>query len=253
MSEELKQQFDQDGFIVVREFLTGDDFHNLNVEIDRYIRDVVPTLSDGKAFYQDKTRPETLKQLQYMQLDPFFEEQRSNTRWVGLAEQLLGESVDVRGVEWFAKPPGTVHPTPPHQDNFYFCLNPCSVVTMWLALDSIDEENGCLHYVPGSHKLGIRPHSQTKVLGFSQGITDYDEQDRENEVVIKLQPGDLAIHHGAMIHRAEPNQSATRHRRAFAFVCYGESAQRDTEAFERYQKSVSSQHSEMGLKQETPT
>jgi len=40
--------------------------------LDRYIRDVVPTLPDGDAFYQDRSRPETLKQMLHMGCDPYF-------------------------------------------------------------------------------------------------------------------------------------------------------------------------------------
>jgi phytanoyl-CoA hydroxylase len=105
---------------------------------------------------------------------------------------------------------------------------------MWMALDPVDEENGCLRYVPGSQQRGIRPHGRTKTLGFSQGITDYDDEDRAIEVPIVLQPGDVTIHHGNTIHRADANQSTTRHRRSFAMVFKGVSCRRDEAAFARY-------------------
>ena len=38
-----KPAFDRDGFVVVRQFLDDDDFRELNVQLDRYIREVVPT------------------------------------------------------------------------------------------------------------------------------------------------------------------------------------------------------------------
>ena len=140
------------------------------------------TLRDGDAFYQDRSRPETLKQMQHMGNDAFFENYRWNPRWNQLAAALLGEAVQAKEPEWFNKPPGTAHPTPPHQDNFYFCLQPPNVLTMWLALDAVDDENGCLRYVAGSHKNGIRPHGPTEVLGFSQGVLDYGSEDRDREV-----------------------------------------------------------------------
>ena len=40
-----------------------------------------------------------------------------------------------------------------------------------------------------------------KVLGFSQGISDYGPEDEAREAVVSLQPGDLAVHHGETIHR----------------------------------------------------
>jgi hypothetical protein len=54
------------------------------------------------------------------------------------------------------------------QDGFYFHIKPNKAVTMWMALDAADEENGCLVYTTGSHKTGIRPHQASGVLGFSQ-------------------------------------------------------------------------------------
>ncbi|MBX3436222.1 MAG: phytanoyl-CoA dioxygenase family protein [Planctomycetaceae bacterium] len=242
-----KQQYDSDGFVVIREFLPPDEFASLRSELDRYIRNVVPALPNGDAFYQDRARPETLKQLQHMGRDAYFAEYRKHPRWQALAEELIGEPSAAKEPEWFNKPPGTEHPTPPHQDNFYFCLRPANVLTMWLALDHVDAENGCLRYVSGSHHRGIRPHLRTGVLGFSQGIHDFGANDYEQEVEIHLAPGDLVIHHGETIHRAEPNRSATRHRRAFAMVFQGESCRRDENAFARYEASLHSQHSEMGL------
>ena len=244
--QEYKVAYDRDGFVVVREFLTGDDFQQLTANVDRYIRDVVPTSPDADAFFQDRTRPETLKQIQRMEQDGFFNQYRQHPRWNALAELLVGEPVKARGPAWFNKPPATDHPTPPHQDNYYFCLKPPSVATLWVALDAADKDNGCLRYVRESYRHGIRPHNTSKVLGFSQGITDYGATDAEREEAMCLQPGDLIAHHGQTIHRADPNHSK-RHRRAFAMVFNGASARRDEEAYTRYRSNMKQQHSGMGL------
>ncbi len=248
MSESpLKAQFDRDGFIVVRQFLPSDEFAELRANLDRYITEVVPSLPDSDAFYHDRSRPETLKQLQHMGNDPFFARYRQHPRWQSLASELIGEPSESQAPEWFNKPPGTEHPTPPHQDNFYFCLRPANVLTLWLALDDVDAENGCLRYVRGSHLEGIRPHLRTGVLGFSQGIADYGPDDEAREVEIHVAPGDLLVHHGETIHRADVNRSATRNRRAFAQVFRGESCRRDEAAFTRYEAALESQHAQMGL------
>ncbi|MBP86251.1 MAG: phytanoyl-CoA dioxygenase [Planctomycetaceae bacterium] len=243
--QKYKQDYDRDGFVVVREFLQGDDLRQLTSNLDRYIRDVVPTLPDGSAFFQNRSDPESLKQLQHMD-DAFFDEYRQHPRWCELATLLVGEPINVQGPEWFNKPPGAEHPTPPHQDNYYFCLKPANVVTLWLALDSTDEENGCIRYVRGSHREGVRSHNATEVLGFSQGITDYGDDDEARAVPMCLQPGDLIAHHGETVHRADPNRS-NRSRRAFAMVCRGVSCQRDEEAYGRYMSAMKQQHSSMGL------
>ncbi len=243
----LKSDYDRDGFVIVREFLRGHDLDELRGELDRYIRDVVPALPDTAAFFQDKSRPETLKQLQHMGCDPYFRDYARHPRWTETAAEIIGETATSQDPEWFNKPPATEHVTPPHQDNYYFCLAPPHVATIWLALDPVDEENGCLRYGRGSHLRGIRPHGRSNILGFSQGITDYGPEDRERESLAILQPGDAVIHHGNTIHRAEANRSPVRHRRSFALVFRGESCRRDEAAFTRYKAALKSQHDELGL------
>ena len=246
--EAEKQRYDQQGFVIVRQLLGDAEFAELRANLDRYVRDVVPALPDSDAFYQDRTRPETLKQLQRMGCDPFFLEYARHPKWKALAEALIGEPATCDQPEWFNKPPGTNHVTPPHQDNYYFCLAPPHVLTIWMALDPVDAENGCLRYVAGSHLRGYRTHAKSKILGFSQGIVDYTPDDFTREVAVPLQPGDLVAHHGMTIHRADANLSLTRHRRSFAMVFKGVSCQRDEAAFARYLAAAREQHQELGLK-----
>jgi len=240
--QHLKEQFDRDGFVIVRQLLPAADFAELNRQLARYIREVVPGLPDTDAFYDaDRSRPETLRQLHRMDQDPFFAAYRNNPIWQALAEALVGEAVTALPPEWFNKPPGSAAGTPPHQDNYYFCLDPCNVLTIWMALDRVDDENACMRYVAGSHLEGVRPHERSQVLGFSQRIADYGPGDASREAAIHLAPGDVSAHHGNLIHRAGANRSKTRHRRAFAMVFQGASCRRDVEAYERYQASVKAQ------------
>src|SRR5262245_40487031 len=96
-----KPTFDLDGFVIVRDFLPPAELAELTGNLDRYIREVVPTLEDAHAFYVEKGRPQTLKQMQHMGVDPFFREYPRRPRWVALAEALLGEGVEGQEPEWF--------------------------------------------------------------------------------------------------------------------------------------------------------
>lgn len=239
--------FDEHGFTVVRGLLNRSDFLELQANLERYIAEVVPTLGDKDAFYVDRERPETLKQLMRMGVDPWFRDYMRQPRWTELAQELICEPVEADEPEWFDKPPGTSSVTPPHQDNFYFSLAPANVVTLWMALDEVDTENGCLRYVDGSHLRGFRPHAKSKILGFSQGITDFSADDFSREVAVRLSPGDVVAHHGMTIHRADANLSTTRHRRSFAMVYRGVSCRRDDAAYARYSASARKQQQELGL------
>ena len=163
-----------------------------------------------------------------------------------LAEELLGESVVGKNLQYFNKPPGFGKFTPPHQDAYYFMIEPCRALTMWLALDKVDEGNGCIRYVRGSHMQGLRPHARTETLGFSQGISDYGDEDLKNEQACIASPGDLLAHHALTIHRADSNRSDSRSRRALGFVFYGESTKEDAVAHASYQQKLTQEMTAQG-------
>lgn len=244
--ETVQTRFDRDGFAVVRDFVSTAELATLNRELQRYRSTVVPSLPDTHAFYVDRSRPETLKQLQQMEGDSFFAEYSRHPAWTELATLLLGESVKVRGCEWFNKPPNAPTPTPPHQDNAYFNLVPCRVLTMWLALEEINSENGCLRYVRASHLEGRRPHHRSGILGFSQELADFGPADEERTVAVELAPGDLVVHHGWTVHSADANHSC-RHRPAFAMVFEGQSCQVDQAGLETYRNGLNEQHASLGV------
>lgn len=131
------------------------------------------------------------------------------------------------------------------RDGYYFMLDRCEAVTMWLALDEVDEENGCVRYIPGSHFEGMRAHGRTTTLGFSQGIIDYPTpDDQTREVAMHARPGDLLVHHALTIHRADGNRSATRTRRALGFIYYSERARQDEVAHGAYQDRLKQEMSD---------
>ena len=249
-----KPAFDRDGFVVIRNPL-GDDFEELVGNIQRFIDEVAPKFAEGSeaAMYGSPGRePESLIRLNHMHKeDAFFAEYARHPRWVSLAETMLGESVETANVVWFNKPPRTVHsnhPTPPHQDNFYYKLDPPQMMSVWMALEPVDPENGCLRYVAGSHKTGYRPHQASSIYGFSQGISAYGVDDWAQEVCVSLDPGDMIVHHCMSIHRADSNESDHRHRRGFSMLFRGDSAVVDQAQLDRHLEQIREQQSRLGRK-----
>ncbi len=243
VSDRLRQEFNADGVVAFREFVAGDALAELTAHVERFIREIVPTMPIDHVFYEDKSDRSTLKQLQRLgENDPWFDDLFQAGAFREIAEVLLDGPVVPKNLQYFCKPPGVGRATPAHQDGYYFMLDPCEAVTMWLALDEVDDENGCVWYVPGSHRDGIRDHSRTSTLGFSQGIADYPtEDDRQREVAMPARPGDLLVHHALTIHRAGANRSTTRQRRALGFVYFSERAKVDIEARDAYQKKLASE------------
>ncbi len=237
--------FAKEGFVVMSDFLDQPTFEELSTNLDRYIRDIVPGLPPTLAYYEEQGVPASLKALHYIdQHDAYFAEFVQRPVFRSLAEQLLSSDVCLRAAEWFCKPPGHSNVTPPHQDGYYFCLQPDQVVTLWIPIDAIDQENGCLYYVPGSHLRGLRPHRRSSVLGFSQGVADWGPEDQVAAVAVPVKPGDVLAHHSRTIHLADAN-SSQRLRRAFAIVYASTACVTDEEAKQRYQHSLKELHQEV--------
>lgn len=245
---ELLNAFKTDGFVALPQFVIGEELTELLAHVDRFISDIVPQLPPEQVFYEDKDNPATLKQIQQMgDHDPWFHQLFTSGRFREVAEFLLDGPVVPKNMQYFNKPPRVGQPTPPHQDGYYFMLDPCEAVTMWFALEDVDEANGCVRYVRGSHRRGMRDHARTQTLGFSQGIVDYPtDQDREAELALPAKPGDLLVHDAMTIHRADGNPSATRSRRALGFIYYSERAREDAEAHAAYQRRLAEEMKSQG-------
>ncbi len=235
-----KQDFDKNGFIRLSAFLSQDELSEIRENLRRLIRDVVPSMPSNHAFFEDKDDPSSLKQLFHLaDYDPFFKRMVSGSKFEKLAEMLLEDKMAKGEVEYFNKPPKIGKATPPHQDAYYFMLAPPAAITFWIALEDVDLENGCLHYIPGSHLNGMRPHGKNDTLGFSQCITDFgNASDLETEVAMPVRAGDVLVHHAMTIHQAPTNQSETRSRSVVGLVYFGESAKEDLKAKEAYQAKL---------------
>ena len=238
--------FERGGFVALSSFYSEDELLNIEDELESFITERIPVLPPEHFFFEDKSNPSSLKQIQRLNEYESFFERMMNDKPKKLAQELLGEPVIGKNLQYFNKPPIFGNATPPHQDAYYFMIKPCHAVTMWLALDEVDEGNGCIRYVSGSHMQGLRPHARTETLGFSQGISDYGDGDLDNEKVVMAAPGDLLAHHALTIHRAGSNQSATRSRRALGFIFYGESAKENAVAHASYQQKLTHEMTAQG-------
>jgi len=241
LNSQLIIEFNRDGYVAAKPLFGADKMSEINSEIARYIRDVVPKMPETQVYYEDKNDKSSLKQLQKMfEYDSYFQNLMNEGVVREIAETVLQDEVVPMNMQYFNKPAGIGQATPPHQDGYFFHLDPCEAVTGWLALEDVDEENGCIHYVRGSNKdQGFRPHAQTGVLGFSQGITDFGTQaDKDETVAFPGKAGTFLMHHAKTVHWAGANKSTTRSRRALGFIYYAKRASLDEVARDAYQKAL---------------
>ncbi len=242
-TEKLITAFDRDGYVFIPGFFSAEQVAEVNRQLTTIIHEVLPVTPEMRLAYEFKDQPETLKQiLDLQQHSSFFNELMVNSEFEKLAESLLKEKVIGKTVEFFDKPAKVGKATPPHQDAYYFSIKPQQAVTMWLALEDVDMENGCVSYITGSHTKGMRTHGRTQTAGFSQSIIDYGTAEDVSALrSFPAKPGDLLIHHCMAIHTAGANSTESRSRKALGLVYWGASAAIDPVAKEAYIKSLKAQ------------
>lgn len=235
----IKAAYELNGFVVVKQFYDDVTVEQLRHNLQRYITDVVPQVPPMDVFYEDKAAKQLIRMLPRMeQHDGYFLDLLTSGPLREIAEFLCGGPVEPHDAAYFNKLAEIGEATPPHQDGFYFHLDPCEALTLWLALDDVDEQNGCVRYVAGSHRRGMRNHARTKVLGFSQGIVDYGTaDDLANETPACVSAGDLIVHDAMTVHRTDANLSS-RSRRALGFVYFSSRAKIDRASRDRYQEQL---------------
>lgn len=99
-----------------------------------------------------------------------------------------------------------------HQDSTYWGLDPDEVITAWIALSDVTEESGYMQVIPGSHKVDQLPHVDTfhKDNLLSRGQEIAVEVDKSKAVGLRLQPGEMSLHHIKLVHGSDANRSNDR-------------------------------------------
>ena len=125
------------------------------------------------------------------------------------ASQLLGGAVRFWHDQLFVKPPHHGGVVAWHQDYSYWTrTQPMAHLSCWIGLDDSTIENGCVHYVPGSHRWNLLP-----VTGLAHDMNSIesvltDEQREEfKPVAIELKAGECSFHHPLMVHGSFENKS----------------------------------------------
>ena len=124
-----------------------------------------------------------------------------------IAEIMIGSKSKFRKCELFAKPSKIGIKSPPHQDNFYWCLKNGKSLTFWIALDKSNKENGGMYYYNGSHKLGLISHVASNIKGSSQTIKDKKKLKKFKKITPSLNTGDALVHDSHIIHGSTKNNS----------------------------------------------
>jgi hypothetical protein len=149
-------------------------------------------------------------------IEPGFHDLLWNPAFLMPASQLLGGAVRFWHDQLFSKPAGHGGVVAWHQDYSYWTrTEPMEHLTCWIGLDDSTTGNGCLYYVPGSHRWNLLPI--TGLAGDMNEITTVltaGQRAGFKPVAIELKRGECAFHHPLMVHGSFENRSAGARRAA---------------------------------------
>lgn len=127
-----------------------------------------------------------------------------------IASQLLEGDVRFWHDQLFCKPAHHGGVVAWHQDYSYWTrTQPMAHLTCWLGLDPSTHENGCVHYVPGSHRWNLLPI--TGLAGDMDAIRSVLNEEQwqqfQNPVAVELTAGSCSFHHPLTVHGSFENRT----------------------------------------------
>ncbi len=130
------------------------------------------------------------------------------TDYVG---DILGPSFVCWATHYFCKMPGDEKGVSWHQDCSYWPLTPSKTVTVWLAIDDVDRENGCMQVIPRSHHRGHLNWKESSAAEKNVLTQTIEGAERFGKPVdIELKAGQFSMHSDLLVHGSLPNLSKRR-------------------------------------------
>ncbi len=136
----------------------------------------------------------------------------TNGRILDYVQDLLGENLVCWGSHFFNKTAGDDKQVSWHQDASYWPLTPSKTVTVWLAIDDVDTENGGMEVLPGSHLHGQIPfeRSDSKENNVLNQTVHNAESYGRSPVLFAMKAGQMSLHTDLLLHGSQPNHSQRR-------------------------------------------
>ncbi|GAB6031487.1 Phytanoyl-CoA dioxygenase domain-containing protein 1 [Chamberlinius hualienensis] len=244
------ENFRKDGYVVIRKFLTLEEIDALKNEYMRLVEKVDPiteksifaSSSNGNSqtsyqgddyfitsgdkiryFFESKAFDED-GNLKYEKwhcinkighalhfLNPTFKKITFSNKVKDVVKSLnMSDPVIIHSM-YISKPPFIGSEVVPHQDATYLYCEPHEkLIGLWIALEDTDTENGCLWFIPESHKdpvsrrmIRVVENDQVKL----QYVGRNPEYDRKLFIPVPVKKGDLIVIHGKVVHKSEDNLS----------------------------------------------
>ncbi|WP_209400119.1 phytanoyl-CoA dioxygenase family protein [Pseudozobellia sp. WGM2] len=228
LTDEQINHFHEEGYVSGINLLNDHQINVLRKELDEILDPNHPLHHLFYEFHSNESEDPNavlFHSLGHWRITRGFHDVLYNPAFVMAAHQLL-EQKPVRfwHDQLFCKPAKHGGVVAWHQDYSYWTRTiAMQHLTCWTGLDDASTENGCLHYIPKSHKWGLL--NAPSLAGDMNGLMNYLNEDQKEQfkksIAIELKKGYATFHHPLMVHGSYENKS-NRSRRAFVLNVFAD-------------------------------
>lgn len=227
LSDDQVSHFHENGYVSGIKMLDEDQIKILCDELTEVMDPKHPAHHLFYEFHSNESTDENavlFHSLGHWRITKGFHDVLWNPAFVMAAHQLL-ENKPVRfwHDQLFCKPAKHGGVVAWHQDYSYWTRTiAMQHLTCWTGLDDATTENGCLHYIPKSHRWGLL--NAPDLTGDMNGLMEYLTKEQKAEfkpVAIELKKGYATFHHPLMVHGSYENKSPIS-RRAFVLNVFAD-------------------------------
>lgn len=228
-AEQQKQQFEEEGYLVVENVLSEEELETCAAEIHR-LHQVTAQLEatddpDLKHFQrepyakekQQNGLPVLRKIEQTRDFSLVFKDLAAHPKLVDVIQHLIGQDLLLFRSTLMLKPAlhGSAHAF--HQDSAYWPMDPPSLVTVSIALTASTSQNGCIQVIPKSHKWGMKDWGLI-AQNTDKAQANRDDVDTSGAIEVPLKAGSAVMFHSLTVHGSGPNKSPdARHTALYAY------------------------------------
>ena len=210
LTQDQIDSYRQNGFVVLHDFLTPEELETWRQAVDGAVRQ----RGKQKMFNQevDEDQEESYYDYVFVQRINLWQDSLDVRRLI-LDPRLGKMASDLAGVEgvriWhdqaLIKQPWA-NPTGWHLDNPYWSYSSRKTLSLWVALDDATLQNGCLYFLPGSHKTATYDNA-----GIGENIGDifrvYPQWKDIMASPAEMKAGSASFHNGLIAHGAGANMT----------------------------------------------
>ena len=199
LSDEQKAFYHKNGYLIgLPAIYTPEEMARFNAELPQ----LLALLEPGETAKDIREWHETSLYLYEMCMNP---------KVLDMVESILGPNFYLWASGFFIKEPHTTATVGWHQDAYYWPMKPQHSVTVWLAYDDVDEENGGMLIIPGSHSAGLLRHTRsTSTNSILTLELDEGTFSAADAVQFKLKTGEVSLHDDRAVHGSPANPSSRR-------------------------------------------